>query len=163
MLWGGCFSCLLSVFCLLICCLDICFAFKEKKKKIHEFSWVGRLGGVFPCSCLLDGDTGNNQLGPLRTWKIQCVGRKRVSWSAKGCHMKRKRHGQLSSSIQTMNPNRDKFNRTTWVKVPESDSIRQENTCKRFTFVRMKHSCLSILKSLMIKAIEKLLWALPVG
>lgn len=77
--------------------------------------------------------------------------------------MKRKRHGQLSSSIQTMNPNRDKFNRTTWVKVPESDSIRQENTCKRFTFVRMKHSCLSILKSLMIKAIEKLLWSSPVG
>lgn len=77
--------------------------------------------------------------------------------------MKRKRHGQLSSSIQTMKPNRDKFNRSTWVKVPESDSIRQENTCKSFTFVRMKHSYMSILKSLMIMVIEKLLWASPVG
>lgn len=47
---------------------------------------------------------------------------KRSSWSAKGCHMKRKKPGQSSSSAQIRKPNVDKFNRNPWVKVPESGS-----------------------------------------
>lgn len=51
-------------------------------------------------SCLPDGETGNDQLGPLEMWA-----ERGPAGQLKGYHKKRKRPGHSSSSTQTMKPN----------------------------------------------------------